>query len=67
MLIILALAEFMLTINSDNNSDVYFNPTFNSVPPVLKKTGTCRDIFIFLVQTSYRSTGSFDNTRGDYG
>ncbi len=28
MLIILALAAFMLTINSANNGDVSFNPTF---------------------------------------
>ncbi len=28
MIIILALAALMLTINSANNGDVYFNPTF---------------------------------------
>ncbi len=28
MLIILVLAALMLTINSANNGDVYFNPTF---------------------------------------
>ncbi len=28
MLIILALAALMLTINSVNNGNVYFNPTF---------------------------------------
>ncbi len=33
-----------------------------SVPPELKKKACHRDVFIFLVPTWYRSTGSFDNT-----
>ncbi len=45
-------------------SQCFYEETGYSVPPVLKETWY-RDVFIFLVPTWYRSTGSFDNTTYD--